>query len=82
MAKRERRGATVKKAGEQLELSLPELNRPRWRVRGYFPEGEKLSGPFDDKKDAENFKNELVYVCLASNVRAFFQVEQEKEGTV
>lgn len=63
---------------EQLELSLPELERPRWRVRGYFPDGEKLSGPFDDEKDAESFKNELEHVCLTSNVRAFFKVEQEK----
>ena len=68
----------MKKLEGQLEMSLPELERPRWRVRGFFPDGEKLSSPFDDKKDAEQFKNDLAYVCLASNVKAFFKVEQEK----
>ena len=78
MVETKRGRTTVKKQEGQLELPLPELERPRWRVRGYFSDGEKLSSPFDDKKDAESFKNDLEYVCLASNVRAFFKIEQEK----
>ena len=69
----------MKKMQGQLEMDLPELDRPRWRVRGYLPDGEKLSGLFDDKNDAEYFKNQLEYVCLFSGIKARFQVEQDKK---
>lgn len=63
MAETKRERTAVKKQEGQLELDLPELERPRWQVRGFFEEGERVSAIYDDKGDAEFFKGELEKVC-------------------
>lgn len=63
----------MKKLEGQLEMALPELDRPKWKVCGEYPTGRTVeSCAFDTEEEATDFKKELA----AIDKSAIFKVVQ------
>ena len=54
----------------QIEMTLPELDRPRFVVQGEHPNGRTMeSKPFDTEKEAQEYKKLLQSVAPTMTIK-------------